>query len=95
MDDLRTLQDCLEMLDKQQEMLDLLEEQQDEIDRLAGQVGELQQALSESRETLDESMSLNGSFAGENQRLIRSLRQSEKQRQRLQTQIERLKTLHE
>ena len=91
MEDMRNLEDILLILKKQDEMLKMLEEQQDEIDGLEQQITELTQELSQTREQLDESMSLNEDLANENRRLTDFLKASKSQNQRLQLQINSLK----
>ena len=95
MENLQDLQELLEILEKQEQMMELLEKQQDEITILERQLSEQGQELLESREALDESMCLNENLTRENRNLTESLKISVEQNQRLQTQIGKLKSLHE
>ena len=88
MQDIQTLTDILEMLKKQEEMVETLEKQQDEIESLMRQISQM-------KEELDESMNLNESLAAENRQLSKLSRTSKSQIQRLQTQIDSLKSLQE
>ena len=69
-------------------MVETLEKQQDEIDSLMRQISQM-------KEELDESMNLNESLAAENRQLSKLLTSSKSQIQRLQTQIDSLKSLQE
>ena len=88
MQDIQTLTDILEMLKKQEEMVETLEKQQDEIESLMRQISQM-------KEELDESMNLNESLAAENRQLSKLLTSSKSQIQRLQIQIDSLKSLQE
>ena len=69
-------------------MVETLEKQQDEIESLMRQISQM-------KEELDESMNLNESLAAENRQLSKLLTSSKSQIQRLQTQIDSLKSLQE